>query len=167
MHVRVAVNFGGGGLQDACLDALGEPQHVDGPHDGCLGGLDGVVLVMYRGGGAGEIVDFVHLGVIGSGDVVAHHLEIAASGQVHHVSLAAGKIVVEADDVVAFAYQPFAQVRTYESGSSGYKHSLHRQSFSVADGMRNTVFVDANIAFFTIPFERFPIFIPSVSAVGQ
>ena len=46
VHQGVPIDFGGGGLQNACLGAPGEAKHVDGTHDRCLHRLDGIVLVV-------------------------------------------------------------------------------------------------------------------------
>src|SRR5690606_16843672 len=48
---RIAVDLARGGLEDLGAAALGEPEHVDGAHNGRFHRLDGVVLVVARGGG--------------------------------------------------------------------------------------------------------------------
>ena len=70
MHVGIPVNLGGGGLEDACLDPLCEAEAVDGPDHGGLHGLDGIVLIVRGGSGAGEVVDPVDLELERVDDVV-------------------------------------------------------------------------------------------------
>ena len=48
MHFRVAVDLAGGGLKDASLGALGQPQHVDCAMYAGLGGLHWIVLIVNR-----------------------------------------------------------------------------------------------------------------------
>jgi len=69
--------------------------------DAGLGGLHGVELVVDGGGGAGQVVDLVHLHVEGEGDVVAQELEVGVVEQVRDVLLAAGEQVVGADHLRA------------------------------------------------------------------
>jgi hypothetical protein len=53
----VTVDLGGRGDEESCLGSLGETEHVQGTHERGLDGLDGVVLVVGRRGGASEMVD--------------------------------------------------------------------------------------------------------------
>jgi hypothetical protein len=53
MLFRVAIDFRGGGLEDACLHPLGQPKHVVRPVDPGLGGLHRVELVVNQTGWAG------------------------------------------------------------------------------------------------------------------
>jgi hypothetical protein len=50
---------------------------------------------------------------------VLHYLEQGIAHQVRDVSLAAGKVVVDAKDVVAAIQQLLAQMRADEPGASG------------------------------------------------
>ena len=123
VHFRVAVDLGGGGLQDAGAGALGQPQHVDGAmHDG-LGRLHRVELVMHGAGRAGQIVDLFDFHIKREGDVVAHHLELRMVQQMHHVVAGPGIEVIDANDVQAVGQQPFAQVRAQEPGAAGDHHA--------------------------------------------
>jgi hypothetical protein len=53
----ITVDLGGGGDEESSLGSLGETEHVEGTHKRSLDGLDSVVLVVGRGGGASEMVD--------------------------------------------------------------------------------------------------------------
>ena len=108
---RVAVHLGGGGLEDAHLEALGEPEHVDRAVHARLRRLHRVELVMDRGGGARQVVDPVHLDVERPGDVVAHELELRVAQQVLDVLPPGGEEVVHAKNLVPPRQQPLAEVR--------------------------------------------------------
>ena len=54
----VTVDLGGGRDEESRLGSLGKTKHVEGTHERRLDGLDGVVLVVRWGCGAGEMVDF-------------------------------------------------------------------------------------------------------------
>ena len=82
MHLRIAVDFRGRGLQDFGAQPLRQSQHVDGAVDAGLGGLHRVVLVVDRGGGTGEIEDLVDFDIERKGHVVANQLEIVVVEQV-------------------------------------------------------------------------------------
>ena len=75
MHRRIAVDFGGRGLQKLDLQPLGQPQHVDRADDAGLGRLHGIELIMDRRGRTGEIVDLVDLDIERKRDVVAQQFE--------------------------------------------------------------------------------------------
>ena len=83
------------------------------------------MLVVHRGGRAGEVVDLVDLHVQRRGDVVAQHLEARVLPQVRDVRLAPGVVVVEAEHVVPGLEEPLAEVRPEEAGAAGDQDTLH------------------------------------------
>jgi hypothetical protein len=111
-------------LQNAGLDAFGQPQHVHGPEDIGLGGLDGVVLIVNRGGGTGQVVDLVHLKEDGLGDVVANHLKVAVRQEVFDILSPTGIEVVETDDLFSLIKEPLTEVRADKAGPSGNKNLM-------------------------------------------
>jgi hypothetical protein len=119
VHLRVAVDLAGRGLQDLGLHALGQAEHVDGTVHAGLGGLHRVVLVVHRRGRAGEVVDLVDLDVERKGHVVAQQLEARMADQVLDVAPRTGEEVVDAQHVVAAFEQLLAQVRAQEAGTAG------------------------------------------------
>ena len=101
MDFGVAINLAGGGLKDLRAGALGQPQHVDRAMHAGLGGLHRIVLIVNRGGWAGQVVDLIHLDIERKGHIVAHQLEVRVIQQVQDVVFGASKEVVQADDIVA------------------------------------------------------------------
>ena len=87
---------------------------------------------MHGRGGAGEIVDLVHLDVERKGDVVAHRLEMRVSKEVRNVVLAAGEIIVDAENIVAGSEQAFAEMGAEETRPAGHQHAFARERH--ADG---------------------------------
>ncbi len=75
MDLGIAVDLGGRGQKDAGLDPFGQPQHVEGPQDIGLDGLDRVILIVHRRGGTGQVIDLVHLQHDGVDHVVADQLQ--------------------------------------------------------------------------------------------
>lgn len=72
MFLGITVDFRGGCEEHTCLDAFGESEHVDGSHGGCFDSFHGVVLVVWWGCGACEVVYLVHFEGNGFGDIVDH-----------------------------------------------------------------------------------------------
>jgi hypothetical protein len=126
MYFGVAVDFGGGCLKYPRLHPLCQTQHVDGSHDAGLRGLDRVVLVMDRRGGAGHVVDLVHFQENRFDDVVPDQLEAVVVKEMTNVLLVAGKEVVKADDIVPLGKESFAEMGADEAPPAGneYAHVL-------------------------------------------
>ena len=101
MNERVAINLGCRRLQDPCLYAFCQSEHVDRAHHVGLYRLDRVVLVMDRRRRASEIVDLIDLEQDRLGHVVPDELESLVVEQMRRYSaFAAGEKIVEADDLV-------------------------------------------------------------------
>jgi len=110
MDVRIAVNFRSRSLKDFCPGPFGDAQDVDGPHDIGFDRLDGIELIVHGRGRAGKVVNFVHLQIDGIDDVVADQFEMRLSHQVGDVVFTAGKKIVQADHIMAFAQKAFTQM---------------------------------------------------------
>ena len=87
VDLGVPIHLAGGRLQDFRSDPFGQAQHVDGAMDACFSRLDGVVLVVDGRGGAGHVVDFVHLDIQGEGDIVPHQFEIGVVQEMRDIGL--------------------------------------------------------------------------------
>src|SRR5450759_3124124 len=72
---RVTVDLRRGGLQNLCLYALGQPEHVDGSVYAGLGHLHGIELVVDWRGGAGEIINLVDFNIEREAHLVAQKLK--------------------------------------------------------------------------------------------
>ena len=125
MYGRVAIDLACRCLQDFRLDAFGQSQHIDGPHNRRLDRLDWIILIMNGGRGTSQVIDFVHLGEIRRRYIVAHQFEIGIRQQMHDVRLAARKIIVQTNDLMALSEQIPAQMRTDEPGASRYQYAFH------------------------------------------
>jgi hypothetical protein len=79
---------------------------------------------------AGKVVDLVYLEEERVDDVVADYLESSVSEQVLHVAAAAGEEIVDAQDVVSFLQQTFAEVTSEESCAARDEYALHCRSRS-------------------------------------
>ena len=136
MDRGVAIDLGGGGLEDPGAQAFGQAQHVDGAVHTGLGGLNRVVLVVDGAGGAGQVVDLVDLHVKREGDVVAHELEAGVVEQVRDVVLGAGEEVVGAEHVVPLLQQAVAEVAAQEPGAAGDEDALRGVAVALGHGAR-------------------------------
>jgi hypothetical protein len=81
------------------------------------------VLVVDRGGGAGQVVDPVHLESDRLDHVVADQLEAPGPQQVLDVPAPAGEEVVQAEDLVSLTEQPLAEVGPEKARSSRHQNS--------------------------------------------
>ena len=80
--------------------------------------LHRVELVVDGRGGAGQVVDFVHLDEQRERDVVADDFEAGVGEEVFDVLLGAGEEVIHADDFAAFLEQAFAEVGSQKPRSA-------------------------------------------------
>ena len=127
MHLRVAMRFrrwkpGRCGRQCAL-----RAEHVDGTQDRGLDGLDGVVLIMRRRSGAGEVVDLIDFDTQRLGHIMADELKARMIEQVGDVLLATREEIVRADDLMALSEQTFPKGESQKTSATGDKDSVsHR-----------------------------------------
>lgn len=121
VHLGIAADLTGGGEQQARADAAGEAEHVGGAQEAGLGGLDGVVLTVHEGGGAGQVPDAVDLKANRFGDVVADQLKVGMADPAADVVHAAGEVVVEANHLLSCMHETIHQVGADEDGAAGDK----------------------------------------------
>jgi len=120
----IPVYFAGGSLKYLGPNPLGQPQHVDGAHDRSFHGLDRIVLVVHRGGRAGEIIDLIRFDEHGVNQIVSNQLEIRFSDEMSDVLLGAREKIVKAQHVMPFGNQPITQMRAQEAGAAGNQNSF-------------------------------------------
>ena len=87
-----------------------------------------IELVVHRAGGAGQVIDLVHLHIERKSDVMPHQFEIGAFEKGLDVLLVASVEIVHAQYIGALGQQPLTKVRTKESGAAGNKNFIHRNS---------------------------------------
>ena len=124
VDVGVAVNLAGRGLEHLRAEPLGQPEHVDRAVDAGFDRLDRVALVMNRRGGTRQIIDFIDLKVERKGHIVADQFEFRVVQQMADVPLAAGVEIIDADHVVAFFEQPFAEMGAEKAAAAGHQNGF-------------------------------------------
>mmetsp|Transcript_629 Transcript_629/g.1133 ORF Transcript_629/g.1133 Transcript_629/m.1133 type:complete len:229 (-) Transcript_629:790-1476(-) len=60
VFLGISVDFGSGGEEHSGLDTFGKSEHIDSSHGGSFDGFDGVVLVMWWGCRACQMVDLIY-----------------------------------------------------------------------------------------------------------
>ena len=113
-------------MEDFGVASFGHATGVDSTHDGGLHCFDWVVLVVTRGCGAGEVVDFIDFQPDRVGDVVADEFKIFVVQQMDDIGFLRSEEVVETDDIMSLGDEPFAEMGTKESGTAGDEYALHR-----------------------------------------
>ena len=68
---------------------------------------------------AREVINFVDFDIKRKGNVVAQNLEIRIIKQVGNIGATTGKIIVDAENVVAIRQKPFTQMGAQKAGSPG------------------------------------------------
>ena len=124
VHIRVAVNFRGRGLQNFRFHPLGEAQHVDRAVHARLGCLHRIVLIVDGRSRTGEIVDLVDLKIDRECHIVANELKAFVIEQMLDVATHASEEIVETNDLRTFFQQPFAQMRAEKPGSTCHQNTL-------------------------------------------
>ena len=119
MHLGISVDFTGRGLQYPRLDPLCQSQHVYRTVHARFGGLHRIELIVNRGSRTSEIEDAVDLNIKRKCDVMTHRFKQGIAQQVGDVALAAGKVVVDTQDVVPVIDQLFAKMRPDKSRAAG------------------------------------------------
>ena len=75
-----------------------------------FGGLHWIMLVMNRRGGAGQVVDFIHLHIKGKSNIVANQLEVGSPKQMQDI-LFSGRIkIISADNIMPIIQELFTKV---------------------------------------------------------
>src|SRR5215471_16680710 len=92
--------------------------------DACLGRLDGIVLIVNWRCRAGQVVDLIDLQIQREGDVVADGFEVRIREQMRNIGARAGEIIVDADDVRAFAQEALAKMRSEETCAARDQHAF-------------------------------------------
>lgn len=85
-------------------------------------GLDRVVLVMHRRGGAGEVVDLVNFQENRLDDVVPDELEPGVAEVVHQVVLPPREEVIHHDHAVPSLHQTVHEVAPHEAGPTSHQN---------------------------------------------
>jgi hypothetical protein len=85
-----------------------------------FGGLDRIVLIMNRGCGTGEVVDFIDLDIQRKGHIVAHEFEARVCKKMLDVVLGSCEQVIDAKDFMSIRQQPVNQMGTEKTSSPGY-----------------------------------------------
>ena len=108
MDIGVAVNLAGGSLQDARLQALGEPQHIDRAMHAGLQCLHRVVLVMDGRCRAGKVVDLIYFDIKREGHIMADQFEVRVIQQLFDIGLVAGEEIIGAEHLMPCFQQGIA-----------------------------------------------------------
>ena len=121
MHQRVAVNFRGGGDQEARVFVLGQAERLVRAQRADLQGLDRDLQVINRAGGRGEMPDVIHRRIEENKfrHVLLDEFEIRVAAQMRDVVHRAGDKIVDANDFVAARQQQVGQMRAEKTGGAG------------------------------------------------
>jgi len=122
VNCGIPVNLRSRGLEDSCLEAFSESQHVNGSMDIDLGGLNRVVLVMDRRCRAGEVVNPVHLDIKRESYVMAKKFKKRILEKMLNISLRSSVKVIDADHILPFFKEAFAEVRTQKASPSRHQN---------------------------------------------
>lgn len=111
------------GEQKPCPNSLGKSQHIKSTHHIGLNGLDWVILIMNRGGRAGQVVDLIDLQQNRLNDVMPNELEPRVPKMVHQIILPPGKEIINHNHVVAPVKELVNKMRPNEPSTAGDDNS--------------------------------------------
>ena len=118
MNIWIAIDLGGGGLEDLRFNPLGQAEHVDCAVHACLRRLHRVMLVMDRRGRACQVVNLIDLQIKWERDIVADQFKMLVIEEVLDVASGAGKEVVNTEDQRTVRKQMPTQMRAEEAGTT-------------------------------------------------
>src|SRR3954469_22645496 len=126
MHLRVAVDLGGGGEQEAGTMELGQAERVMGPVRSDLQRVQRQAQIVDRGRGRGEVIDEVDrlVDVERLDDVREHEAELRRA-DVLDVGEGSRLDAVDADHAMTSPQQLVAQMRAQEPSATGYEAGGH------------------------------------------
>jgi hypothetical protein len=124
MYLRVAVDLGRRGEEEAGALLLRQPQRVPGADRPDLEGLDGQLEIVDRRGGGGEVQDEIHWAghMDEMRDVAPEELEAGLGQEVGDVVRGAGEKAVEAHHLVAPPQEGLAEVAAEETAATRHHH---------------------------------------------
>ena len=124
MHFGIAVYLARRRLHDPRSHSFCEAQHVDRTVHARLRRLHGVVLVVHRRSGAGQIVDLVDFDVERKRHIVPHYLEVRLSNEMRDVVLRSREEIVDAQNRPPVGDEPLTEMRPKESSAAGDKNAF-------------------------------------------
>ena len=100
MDFRIPIHFTCRSLKNPGTQTFCQTKHIDRPVHTGFSGLHGIVLVMNRGGGASQVIYFVHLNIQRKSDIVAQKLKSWIAEQMLDIALVAGEVIVDTQDIM-------------------------------------------------------------------
>ena len=108
MNGRIAIHFTGRSLENLCFGSFSHPQHIHSSVNGGFHCLDGIILIMGRRCRTSQVIDLIDLGVIRRSYIMTNQLKVVILQQVTNIILTAGKIIIQANHIIALSHQAFA-----------------------------------------------------------
>jgi hypothetical protein len=120
MDRGIPIHLRSGGLKDLGLQSFRQPQHVDGPVNVHLGGLNRVVLIVNGRSRTRQIVNLIDLHIKRKGNVVTKEFKIGISDQMSDISLGPRIEIVHTEDIVSILEETLAEMGTQKPRPSGH-----------------------------------------------
>ena len=118
VRVGISIDFARRGLEDFGIEPSCKLKEVESAQNACLHRLDRIVLIVGRGGGAGEIVDLIDLDLERKGDVVPDHFKVGVIFEVGDIVPTSRVEIVETEYLMPFSQEKIAKVRAQKTGAA-------------------------------------------------
>jgi len=118
MDRGIPIHLRSRGLKDPGLKSFRESQHVDGPVNIHLGGLNRVVLIVNWRSRTRQVVDPIDLHIKREGNVVAKEFKIGIPNQMGDISLGPCIEIVDTEDIVSILEETLTEMGAQKTGPS-------------------------------------------------
>ena len=125
MYDRITIDFAGRRLHDFRICLFCQSQHINSSQYRSFNSFYGIVLIMYRGCGTSQIINFIDLRLIREFHIVKHKFKMRIPLQVGYILFRTGEKIIQAYHFVSVFNQPGTQMRAYKAGTTANQYFFH------------------------------------------
>ena len=129
MNERIAVNLARRGVKNLRLRLKGQFHNVQHAENARFHRLDGIMLIMNRARGTGEVVNLVKLSPVRLNDIMLNKAEPARFHQIADVRFRPGEKIVYGGNLITVRQESAAEMTSEKSGRACHQRFLGQLDF--------------------------------------